>query len=288
MFVVLGATGNTGRVVATTLLAQGKPVRVVVRDAGKGQPWRDEGAEVAIADVDDREALQRAFRGADAAYVLLPPAFDAKDIRADNARRAKNVAAAIEATGVAHVAMLSSAGAQHAAGTGPVASLHEAEAVLGAAAPAATFLRPAYFVENWVPALAAVAQGVLPTFLHPDRAMAMVGTLDIGRAAARVLVEGPRGKRVVQLAGPREYAPSDIAAAVARIVGAPVVAQHVPEEAIVPTMRGAGMGADLAALYAELVHALNIGRIAWQDEHPLWRGETSVDTILAPFLGKAR
>jgi hypothetical protein len=36
MFVVTGVTGNTGSVVASTLLAAGKPVRVVVRDAKKG------------------------------------------------------------------------------------------------------------------------------------------------------------------------------------------------------------------------------------------------------------
>src|SRR5258708_22587855 len=43
MFVVLGATGNTGKVVASTLLAQGKAVRVVVHNAAKGDALKDEG-----------------------------------------------------------------------------------------------------------------------------------------------------------------------------------------------------------------------------------------------------
>ena len=44
MFVVLGASGNTGKVVAETLLTQKKKVRVVLRDAAKGQVWKEAGS----------------------------------------------------------------------------------------------------------------------------------------------------------------------------------------------------------------------------------------------------
>ena len=40
MFVVLGATGHTGAVVAETLLARKQSVRVVVRSADKGAAWK--------------------------------------------------------------------------------------------------------------------------------------------------------------------------------------------------------------------------------------------------------
>src|SRR5262245_57459750 len=113
MFVVLGATGNTGNVVASTLLAQGKAVRIVVRSAAKGQVLSDKGADVVVADVEDGAALERALRGAEGAYVLLPPALSSSQVRVDNDRRAKNIAAAIGAAGVGHVVMLSSIGAQH-------------------------------------------------------------------------------------------------------------------------------------------------------------------------------
>ena len=65
MFVVLGASGNTGKVVAETLLRQKKKVRVVLHDAAKGKAWSAAGADVAIADVDEGAALERAFSGAD-------------------------------------------------------------------------------------------------------------------------------------------------------------------------------------------------------------------------------
>jgi uncharacterized protein YbjT (DUF2867 family) len=93
MFIVLGASGNTGKVVAETLLTQKKEVRVVLRDAAKGQAWKEAGADVSIADVEDGAALKRAFSGAEGAYVLLPPNFRSSQVRVDNNRRASAIAA---------------------------------------------------------------------------------------------------------------------------------------------------------------------------------------------------
>src|SRR5882762_10950198 len=120
MFIVLGASGNTGKVVAETLLRQKKKVRVVLRDAAKGKAWSEAGADVAIADVDEGAALERAFSGAEGVYVLLPPNFRSSRVRVDNNRRTNTIAAAVEAAGVAHVVLLSSVGAQQSDGTGGV------------------------------------------------------------------------------------------------------------------------------------------------------------------------
>ena len=286
MFVVLGASGNTGKVAAETLLAQKKKVRVVLRDAAKGQAWKEAGADVSIADVEDGAALERALSGAEGAYVLLPPNFSSSQVRVDNNRRASAIAAAVEAAGIRHVVMLSSVGAQQAEGTGPVLGLHDAEATFTGARSAVTFVRAAYFMENWGLALYGVAQGVLPTFLLADKAIPMVATRDIGTAVARLLAEGGSGKRVIELAGPREYSPRDVAAALARIVGKPIAVQEAPEEAMGPALMGAGMNAERARLFQELTHGLNAGIVAWEGGHPLWRGETDVQTVLSTLIGK--
>src|SRR6266850_2009310 len=149
MFVVLGASGHTGKVVAETLLGQKKKVRVVLRDAGKTRAWKEAGADVAIADVEDGAALKHAFNGAEGVYVLLPPNFASSQVRIDNGRRTKIIVAAIEAASVPHVVMLSSVGAQQSNGTGPVLGLRDAEAAFSRATAAVTFLRAAYFMENW-------------------------------------------------------------------------------------------------------------------------------------------
>jgi uncharacterized protein YbjT (DUF2867 family) len=123
MFVVLGASGNTGKVVAETLLRQKKKVRVVLHDAAKEKAWGEAGADVAIADVDEGATLERAFSGAEGVYVLLPPNFRSSHVRVDNNRRTHTIAAAVEAAGVPHVVLLSSIGAQQSDGTGPVLGL---------------------------------------------------------------------------------------------------------------------------------------------------------------------
>src|SRR5882672_966264 len=102
MFVVLGASGNTGKVVAETSLRQKKKVRVVLHDAAKGKAWGEAGADVAITDVDEGAALERAFSGAEGVYVLLPPNFSSSHVRVDNHRCTNTIAAAVEAAGVPH------------------------------------------------------------------------------------------------------------------------------------------------------------------------------------------
>jgi uncharacterized protein YbjT (DUF2867 family) len=286
MFAVLGAAGNTGKVVAETLLRQKKKVRIVLYDASKANVWREAGADVAIADVEDRLALERAFNGAEGVYVLLPPNFSSSHVLADNSRRTSIIAAAVEAAGVPHVVLLSSIGAQQANGTGPVLGLHNAEAVFRQGKAAATFVRAAYFMENWGGSLHAVAQRVLPTFLVADKAIPLVATRDIGVAAARLLAEGGSGKRVIELAGPREYTPRDVAAAVGRIVETAIDVQQAPEEAMAPALMGAGMNAEWARLFQELTHGLNANIVVWEGGYPLWRGETDLHTVLAKLLGK--
>ena len=210
----------------------------------------------------------------------------------DNDRRATNIASAIGSAGVGHVVMLSSMGAQHADGTGPIVSLHDAEATLGRTLAeggrtrGVTFLRAAYFMKNWAIALQAIGEGILPTFLLAERAIPMVATGDIGRAAARLLAEGGTGERVIQLAGPREYSPRDVAGALGRILGKPVVAQQHPDEAMAGALLAAGMTPEVSRLFQELTHGINTGRVAWEDVHPLWRGETELEAVLAPLVGK--
>ena len=86
MYVVTGATGNTGSVVADALLAAGNKVRVVGREAGRLQHFVPEGAEVFTANVSDAAALTKAFSGARAVYLMLPPV-KSRRTRSDRARR---------------------------------------------------------------------------------------------------------------------------------------------------------------------------------------------------------
>src|ERR1700751_26755 len=73
MYVILGASGNTGSLIANSLLSQGQKVRVVGRDLGRLQRFGGQGAEAFTADVSDVAALTNALNGARAGYLMLPP-----------------------------------------------------------------------------------------------------------------------------------------------------------------------------------------------------------------------
>src|SRR5438270_195476 len=124
MYVVLGATGHTGSIVANTLLLKGESVRVVGRDAGRLERFVRKGAEAATAKVSDATALTKAFSGARAAYLMLPPSMTSQDYRADQERESDAIAKAVRDSGIRYAVHLSSYGAQVPAGTGPIAGLH--------------------------------------------------------------------------------------------------------------------------------------------------------------------
>ncbi len=288
MYAITGVTGNTGAVVADTLLAAGKPVRVIVRDAARAEPWRVRGAEVAVAALEDTAALTAAFRGAVGAYVLLPPRHASSDPVGDNRAVATSIAAAARAAKLPHAVLLSSVGAQHADGTGPIKTLHHAEHAL-AQVTALTAVRAAYFLENWGAALGALPQGVLPTFVPRSFVFPMVATRDIGRTAAGALLEGaPAGtRRVIELAGPRDASAEDVAAVLATLTGKPVSATDAPLDAAVPTFTSFGLSAAVAELYREMYAGIIAGKVAWEGARPLVRGTTTIDEVLAGLLARS-
>jgi uncharacterized protein YbjT (DUF2867 family) len=89
MYVILGASGNTGSIVANFLLSAGKKLRVVGRESGRLQRFADKGAEAFTADMSDAAALTKAFTGAGAAYLLLPPAKSREEQERDSDAIAK-------------------------------------------------------------------------------------------------------------------------------------------------------------------------------------------------------
>lgn len=286
MHLVLGVSGHTGKVVAESLLDAGKGVRVLVRDAKKGEPWKARGAEVAVGGIDDEGVLTAALRGAEGAYLLLPPNFAAANPREENARRTRVFAKALAAAPVKHVVFLSSIASQHDHGTGPILSTHDAEGLLGQSRGDITFLRAAYFMENWAGSLYALGQGKLPTFLTADRAIPMVATRDIGKTAARLLLEGGanRGKHVVELAGPREYSPRDVAAAITEILGKPIAVEQGPVEAMAQALQSAGVSPVWAQLYQEMTLGSNTGLVDWEKGRERERGTTDVKTVLSTLV----
>src|ERR1700756_929322 len=214
MYVVLGASGNTGHVVATNLLAGEQKVRVVGRNAAHLQPLTAKGAEAFVADVTDAGALAKAFDQAESAYVMIPPNTTSNDPLGYANRVSDAIAAAVQNAGTKNVVALSSIGADKASGTGPVVGLHNLEQKLNQINGANVLhLRAGYFMENALPQVNAVRQmGAVATPLRADLKLAMIATRDIGAAAAEALLPPTfRGKQTRELLGPRDLTYTEVA-----------------------------------------------------------------------------
>lgn len=281
MFLVTGSTGNTGAAAVDTLLAAGEPVRALVRDLDRAAPLAARGVELVRGDIGSADDLARAMAGVTGAYVLTPPNYAADDFVGHVASMARATRTAIERARPERVVFLSSEGAQVPEGTGVIRSLHVAEDIVRGAPTRLTFLRAAYFQENWLQVLPlAAAQGILPSMLDLDRAQRMVATADIGRVAAEALL-AETAPALIELAGPEDYTPRDVAAAAARVLGRAVEPVAPPREAWEGIFRDAGLREGAAALMAEMYDGIGAGVVTMSGYVPLTRGRVSIAQTLA-------
>jgi NAD(P)H dehydrogenase (quinone) len=242
MYAITGITGKVGGVAARALLSAGHRVRAVVRDADKGTFWSDLDCEVAIAEMEDAEALTRAFTSVTGVFILPPSNFDPEPGFPEAKAVISAVRQALDATRPAKVVCLSTIGAQ-AAQSNLLTQRTLMEEALSTLPLPVTFLRPAWFMENlsWDVAQAR-DQGVLSSFLQPlDKAVPMVATADVGRVAAELLLQDWSGKRVVELEGPERVSQNGIAAELSKALHRSVRAEAIPRENWGAIFRAQGM-----------------------------------------------
>ncbi|MCS0495699.1 NmrA family NAD(P)-binding protein [Ancylobacter sp. MQZ15Z-1] len=284
MYAITGITGQVGGALARTLLAEGLPVRAVLRDAAKAGPWEAKGCAIALADMDDAASLAAAFVGAEAVFVLPPSEFDPEPGFPEARRVVDAIAAALAQARPARVVCLSTIGAD-APHENLLTQRTLLEEALGGLGLPVTFLRPGWFMENalWdVPA--AREEGVLRSFLQPaDRKFPMVATQDVGRTAAALLRETWSGTRIVELEGPARVSPDDLARAFADAVGRPVRVELVPRGSWEAMFRSQGARNPLPRI--RMLDGFNEGWIEFRDHGAsAQKGTTTLETVIAGLV----
>jgi NAD(P)H dehydrogenase (quinone) len=286
MYAITGITGKVGGVAARALLSAGHRVRAVVRDADKGRFWSDLGCEVAIAEMEDAEALTCAFTNVAGVFFLPPPNFDPEPGFPEARAVISAVHQALAATRPAKVVCLSTIGAQ-AAQTNLLSQRTLMEEALSTLRSPITFLRPAWFMENlsWDVAQAR-DQGVLSSFLQPlDKAMPMVATADVGRVAAELLLQDWIGKRVVELEGPEWVTQNGIAAELSKALHRPVRAEAVPRENWGAIFRAQGMRDPIPRI--QMLDGFNEGWITFEGGcAALVKGKVSLAEVIRKLVGE--
>ncbi|MGW4059235.1 SDR family NAD(P)-dependent oxidoreductase [Amycolatopsis sp. NPDC004747] len=204
--VVTGATGRQGGAVARRLLADGVPVRALVRrpESDAATALAAAGAELVTGDLTDRASLKPALRGARAVFSVQSPDLD--DLTSNVERvNGLNLVEAAQQAGVSQFVHSSVAGLgkflrQAALGKAAESGnpgYWESKAAVGQVLPDAGFtswteFRPAFFTSNlvrpsiWFENLTGAA---IVTAVDPDQPMAVVAVPDIGTAVAAAFAD---------------------------------------------------------------------------------------------------
>jgi uncharacterized protein YbjT (DUF2867 family) len=285
MIVVTGATGRTGRRVTEVLLAKGEKVRAVGRDAKKLASLVQRGAEPFVGNVEDLPFLTTAFSGAAAVYLVLPEDLSQQDLRGHQERVSDCYAAATTNAGVRFAIDLSSIGAQHEEGTGPIVGLHNQEQKLNQVRGLNVLhLRSAYFMENLLLSIAPLrATGSLPGGMRGDARMPWIATKDIGAyAAARLAARDFYRSSIQELHGERDISMHEAASIVGKALGKPdVTYRQVPSPQLEEALLKAGLAKKTAELIIEMWDGANAGLIVPQEARSL---SNTTPTTLESFV----
>jgi uncharacterized protein YbjT (DUF2867 family) len=286
MYVITGATGNTGSEAAQVLLKKGEKVRVLGRSADRMKDLAAQGAEPVVCDVTDAATLAAAFAGARAVYAMIPPNLAAPDARAYQDRVSDALAAALEKSGVKHVVSLSSIGADKTEGNGPVAGLyileHKLDRIPGLNV---LHLRAGYFMENTLAQIGVIkSMGMLAGPLRGDLKLPMIATRDIGRFAAQALLKLDfTGQSTRELLGQRDITMDEVAKIIGPAIGKPSLSySKVPDMMLKPALTSMGMSSDVAGRILEMSAALNSGHMrALEPRSPANTTPTSFEAFVA-------
>ena len=284
MYAIVGITGRVGGAIAENLLAQGERIRAIVRSPEKAIQWRERGADVAVADVDNADALASAFEDVDGVFVMVPPNFAPAPGFPEVRKTLGSYHAALAKALPKKAVYLSSIGAEQATGLGLITGSYLLEQTLSDLSIAQAFLRAGWFMENhaW-DVTTAQAEGKIFSNLYPlDRKFSLVATADIGKAGAEILRQDWNGNRYIEVAGPEQYSPNDIAGALSSALQRSVEAVAVSRQKWTEFFLSQGMPEGRTEARAEMVDGFNSGWIHFGvpgTEHV--KGTTSLTTVIA-------
>jgi uncharacterized protein YbjT (DUF2867 family) len=286
MYVITGATGNTGGEIARKLLQSGKKVRAIARDKNRLSSLESLGAEIHQGTLDDPNFLTKTFEGATAVYAMIPT-----DVRAENLfeymdRIGASIYKALQESKVPYVVNLSSIGAELPSGTGPISGLHRQEERLNQLEANVLHLRPTFFMENFFIDIPMIREmGIMGSPARPDVVLPMIATKDIGDVAAdRLNRLDFKGKTVLDLLGPRDVGYAEAAKILGTAIGKPDLpyVQFSYEDAEKGMIQG-GLTPDIASKYVEMYRAFNEGLVKPVPRKPENNTPTTIEEFAKTF-----
>ena len=259
--IITGSLGNVAKPLTQQLVKQGHDVTVISSNEARKQDIESLGATSAIGSITDIHFLTQTFDGADAVFVMTPPAISPDNIVQNTINVGKNYAEALQKAHVKKAVMLSSVGAESPVENGPIKGLHHIEKIYNELENISfTFLRAGYFYTNFFNDIPLVKNaGIIGGNYSENTEIPVVHPIDIANAAAEELVKNEQGKNIRYIVSDSRKA-SDFA----KVLGSSVEKPELPwvefsDEDALNGMLQAGLPKDMAELYVEMGRGMRTG-----------------------------
>jgi NAD(P)H dehydrogenase (quinone) len=248
---VVGATGNTGRAVVKELKALGQNPVAVVRNADKAREVLGADAKVAVADLADKAALEKALAGADTVFMVVGHG-------PQLAEQQNNAIDAALAAGTKYLVRLS-AGPMVARPDSPTAvgrAHHAADEKMHSSKIGWVILRPGLFMQNVLGQAASIKADSKIVMPYPaDFPLALIDVRDTGAVAARILADpAPHAGKTYEFSG-KQTTNGDFADVFSQVLGRKIAYVPVTVEQNEAAMKSRNMPDWLVA------HLVGIARI---------------------------
>jgi uncharacterized protein YbjT (DUF2867 family) len=260
MYIITGASGQVGSAVVANLIKKGKAVKGIIRNEKKADKLKQQGAEVAIADAFDLQALTEAVKGGSTLFAITPETGKNDDVIADTKKILENYRKSVEVSAIKKVVGLSSIGAQFNKNSGNLLMSYLLEHAFEGLDVQTTFIRPAYYFSNWMMSLPLIKEkGILATFYPVDLKISMVSPTDVAAYAQDILTKDDDGSKIYELLG-HDYSPADVAQAFENVLGREVKAQQIQRDQWEKTLREAGFSPDGIRNFVEMTELVVAGK----------------------------
>lgn len=230
---VTGATGYLGQRVVARLVAQGVPVRALVRrEDERATRLREAGARLFVGDLRRPESLRPAVEGVWAVVHAAGAGLLGRGGNTPQAVDQRGTSALVDLAvqaNVAHFVLISLIGANFVEGSAYFLAKRRAEQYLRSSGLRHTILRPGGLMADWTTAWERYGRrGFYLALGSPDRRLALVSPDDVAELAVRALwTPGPTSRTYDVTNGERLTA-RDVAALYTAFFGRPVQVRTVP------------------------------------------------------------
>ena len=263
MIVITSPTGTIGKQVLKNVLKSGESVRVIARDPSRLPSHIRKSVEVVQGSHGDIDVVNKAFKGADDVFWLVPPDPHAKSVEAAYVDFTRPACDAIKNLGVGRVVGISAIGrgTAVAGNAGLVTASLAMDDLIARTGVSSRSLTMPSFMDNVLMQLEPIkTKGIFFSPIDGDRKLPACATRDIASVAAKLLLDRSWiGHGHVAVLGPEDRSFNDMAQIMSEVLGKPVRFQQIPFEAYKSRFIELGMSEAMAQGMTDMAAAKNNG-----------------------------